>query len=92
MSKDLKAISAVYIITILSMWLLLNNVQTKKEIAKHKAEILEVKKVAVQLDERLTRFEDMVDSLNVALDVSYSEKEALLQEYSHLETLKKDLR
>ena len=92
MSKDLKAISAVYIITILSMWLLLNNVQTKKEIAKHKAEILEVKKVAVQLDERLTRFEDMVDSLNVALDVSYSEKEALLQEYSYLETLKKDLR
>jgi hypothetical protein len=33
----------------------------------------------------------MVNSLNAALDVSYGEKEALLQEYSYLETLKKDL-
>jgi cell division septum initiation protein DivIVA len=88
MIKDLKTIASIYTITILSVWLLLNNVQTKKEIAKHKTEILEVKKVATQLDERLARFEDMVLSLNNELDIKQDE----IQEYYYLESLKKDLR
>jgi cellobiose phosphorylase len=88
MDKDLKAIASIYIITILSSWLLLNNFQTKKEIAKYKKEIFEVKKIAIELDERLTSFEGMVQSLNDELDIKQDE----IQEYYYLESLKKDLR
>lgn len=83
-TKDLIIVGAIYALTIQVGV----NIASEIRIKDLKKEVVETKKVAIQLDERLTSFEDMVLSLNNELD----EKEDEIQEYYYLESLKKDLR
>lgn len=83
-TKDLIIVGAIYALTIQFGV----NIASEIRIKDLKKEVIETKKVAIQLDERLSIFEDMVLSLNNELD----KKEDEIQDYYYLKSLKKDLR
>lgn len=64
------------------------SIKSSFETKTIKNELLEAKKAVIELDKRLSMFEDeIVPSLNKEIDLNYQE----LDEYKYLDKLKKDL-
>jgi len=87
MNKDIKALLSIYTILILTGWLMFNNIAHKKELAKLNKDRIETMEIAVNLNNALDEYVLMLDSMNKYAD----ELENEIQDYKHLETLKKDL-
>lgn len=87
MNKDIKALLSIYTILILSGWLIFNNIAHKKELAKLNQDRIEAMEVAVNLNNTLDEYVLMLESMNKYADDLENE----IQDYKHLETLKKDL-
>lgn len=86
--RDLLNIAVIFIITILSSWI----IGLKFELNKSNDEKLEIMKIALQNNklnqEYINILQDSREELNQALDNQSEE----LEEYKYLERLKKDLR
>lgn len=88
MNKDIKQIAFIYIILILTIWLCCNNYETSKQLQSLKDEVIEVKKIAVELHQDKNNYIMMLNSMN-----SYADKlESDLRDYKHLDKIYKDLR
>lgn len=84
MKKDL-TITALLFILIIQFGVSIKN---SYHLTKIKKENLMVKKFAIDLDDKLNNYADMILSLNLELDKNVNE----LNEYKNLEQLKKDIR
>jgi hypothetical protein len=87
MNKQIKEIASIYIILILTIWLCYNNYEISKQLQSLKDEVIEVKKVAIELNQDNSNYSIMLNSMNKYAD----ELESDLREYRYLEKLKKDL-
>lgn len=91
MSKDIKALIAIYTILILSCWNIAIDYKADKEVSELKKELLEVKKITVEINtdknEYITILQESRQYLNDELDLLTAE----IKQYKKLEKLKKDL-
>ena len=91
MTKDIKALIAIYTILILSGWNLAISYNATKQLSQMQQEVLEVKKIAVDINteksEYITLLQESRAYLNNELDLLSDE----LKQYKGLEKLKKDL-
>lgn len=88
MNKDIKQIAFIYIIVVLIIWLTCMHFEAKKNIERLKNDLIEAKKVAVELHQDKNNYIVMLNSMN-----NYADKlESDLREYKHLDKIYKDLR
>lgn len=91
MSKDIKALIAIYTILILSCWNIAIDYKSNKTVDQLKSELLEVKKIAIEINtdknEYITVLQESRQYLNDELDLLTEE----IKQYKKLEKLKKDL-
>ena len=87
--KDIKALIAIYTILILSCWNMGINYKADKEVTELKKELLEVKKIAIEINtdknEYITILQESREYLNNEIDLLTAE----IKQYKKLEGLKK---
>lgn len=83
-TKDLIIVGAIYVLTI-QIGVNINNVS---KIDNLKQDAIKVQDNLMKVNDRLSDFEDMVQSLNIEIDNNNKD----MQQYVYLEDLKKDLR
>jgi len=89
MNKDIKALIAIYTILILTCWNIAINYKADKDVTELKSELLEVKKIAIEINtdknEYITILQESRQHLNDELDLLTEE----LKQYKKLDGLKK---
>lgn len=92
MNKDIKAILSIYIIVILTVWITCLSWETSKQVQQLKNEVLEVKKITVEINteknEYIKILQESREHLNNEIDLLNDE----IKQYKDLERITKDLR
>ena len=92
MTKDIKALIAIYTILILSCWNIAISYKTTKQLTELKQEVLQVKKITVEINteknEYIKILQESREYLNNEIDLLNDE----IKQYKSLEKLTKDLR
>lgn len=92
MNKDIKALIAIYTILILSCWNIGLNYNSNKQLNNLQNEVLEVKKVAVEINTEKSEYikilQELREHLNNEIDLLNDE----IKQYKDLERITKDLR
>ena len=91
MTKDIKPLIAIYTILILSCWNIEISYKATKELTELKQEVLQVKKIAVEINTEKSEYIKVLQEsrsyLNNELDLLSDE----IKQYKALEKLTKDL-
>lgn len=87
MTRDIKALISIYLIIVLFCWIIGLKISHNKQVEKLNQDILEVKKIALEVNKSNDEYISMLQSMNEYADSLESE----LEEYKYLEKLKKDL-
>lgn len=87
MNRDIKALISIYLIIVLFCWIIGLKISHNKQVEKLNQDILEVKKIALEVNKSNDEYISMLQSMNEYADSLESE----LEEYKYLEKLKKDL-
>lgn len=87
MTRDIKALISIYLIIVLFCWIIGLKISHNKQVKKLNQDILEVKKIALEVNKSNDEYISMLQSMNEYAD----SLEIKLQEYKYLEKLKKDL-
>lgn len=91
MSKDIKALIAIYTILILSGWNIGLNYKSNKQLNNLQNEVFEVKKITIEINteknEYIKILQESREYLNNEIDLLNDE----IKQYKQLERLKKDL-
>lgn len=92
MTKDIKPLIAIYTILILSCWNIAISYKTTKQLTELKQEVLQVKKIAIDINTEKSEYIDLIQEsreyLNNEIDLLNDE----IKQYKTIEKLTKDLR
>lgn len=92
MNKDIKALISIYTILILIGWNIGISYKSNKQIKQLKKEVLEVKKIAIEINNEKNEYifvlQEAREQLNDEIDLLNGE----LKQYKDLRRIKKELR